>query len=44
MKNSIDKTVSGWEWRMACFWEIGGGNLHRNYTDWEEFQYDKNKE
>lgn len=29
---------------MACFWgvvEIGVGNLHRNYTDWEELQYDK---
>lgn len=26
------------------FWgvvEIGGGNLHRNYTDWEELQYDE---
>lgn len=23
------------------FWEIGDENLHRNYTDWKELQYDK---
>ncbi len=30
----------------ACFWGvkgIEGRNLHKNYTDWEELQYDKNK-
>ncbi len=22
------------------FWEAGKGNLHRNYTGWEELQYE----
>lgn len=35
------------EWRKPCFrWFVGTGegDLHGNYTGWEEFQYDKNKE
>lgn len=38
------KTVSGRRERKRFvfedFGEIGGGNLHRNYTGWKEFQYD----
>ena len=29
---------------MACFWGVRGigvGDLHSNYTDWEELQYGK---
>lgn len=39
------KIVSGWrEGERACLGgvvEIEVGNLHRNYTGWEELQYDK---
>ena len=39
------KTVSGWREGKRLvfggFWEVGGGRLHRNYTGWEELQYDK---